>query len=168
MKTILLALALKLLSLSLPGQHLPATHPIMVRADEAAKAISEKVALVYGDLSAEEQEKRARVAYVWAFHESGWQANPKGSNDQGAAAGLFQVHVMSVPKGVLPEGFTASGIRADIGMGAEAGLRLIKYLEEKCGSLRAGMTAFSTNGSCPTKGWTITLVTRRCAEAGGC
>ena len=168
MKTLLLTLALHLLALALPGQHLPATHPIMVRANAAAKAISEKTVLVYADLPLAEQEKRARVAFTWAFHESGWQANPKGSNDQGSAAGILQIHVASVPKGVLPDGFTPAALRADVAVGAEAGLRVIRHLEEKCGSLRAAMTAFSTNGACPAKGWTVGLVTRRCAEAGGC
>jgi hypothetical protein len=103
---------------------------------------------------------------TWGWHESGLQANPKGSNDQGGACGIGQVHVASMPDGEL-EGLTCAELRSDLRKSVRAQMLVMRYFEWKCGSLIAAMTAYSTRGECPTKGKTIPLVVRRMKEAEG-
>ena len=167
MKPALFALAKALVALAF-GTTLPASHPLFARADAGAEAVAAEVPGVYGDLSAAEQERRGRVAMVFGFHEAAWLANPPGSNDKGGACGWGQVHLDAFPKGTFPAEMTCAAIRSDLRTSVRAHLIAMRYFEDKCGSLRAGLTAYATTGACPKAGYTIKLVARRCSEAGGC
>ncbi len=169
MKPILAALVLRLIAL----MGVPAGHPIYARVDAAAEVVAGEVAVVFPELSAAEQEKRARISVVWGLYEAGLQADPKCSpgtakadcNDGGKACGWGQVHVATLPPGVLPATMTCAAIRADLRTSVRAQLLVIRHLEKACGSLRGAMTAYAT-GACPAKGWTIRLVRDRFKLAG--
>lgn len=164
MKPILVALVLHLLAL----RGVPATHPIYARVDAAAEVVASEVPLVFPTLSAIEQDKRGRVSIAWGFWESGLQANPTcppsvakaDCNDGGRACGWGQIHVATLPTGVLPPEMTCAAIRADLRTSVRAQLLVIHHLEKACGSLQGAMTAYAT-GRCPAKGWTIRLVSDR-------
>jgi hypothetical protein len=168
MKAALFAVAVHLLDLAFPKAHLPPTHALVTRADEAAEVVAAEVPEVYGDFSQAEQEKRGRVAIVMGYFEAGWQANPKGSNDMGTACGFGQVHIELFPKGTFPPEMTCTAIRSNLRTSVRAHLIAMRFFETKCGSLRAGLTAYATKGECPSSGWTIPLIIKRCALAGGC
>jgi hypothetical protein len=157
------------------GTVLPPTHPFMVRADKTYDLIY----LITSKLvpNPTERDTWVKIAWTWAGYESGWHPSPKGPNDDGAACGVLQVHVGEVVAALEPDmpGITCKKVRADLALGVEAGLRIMLYFEQKCGSKAAAMTAFSTNGLCPvyenpvTKvkgGWVLPIVKKRCKLAG--
>lgn len=160
-KAIILTLVLGLLRQGgLPdGVTLPDTHPTMVRAAENAAAVETVVEKLVSNPT--ERLAWARIIYVFGYFEASWLANPKGSNDQGSACGVMQVHT---PEKFLP-GATCSAVRKDLALGYEVGLTLMLQLEAQCGSKAAALTAYATNGSCP-KGWILPLVRKRCKLAG--
>ena len=161
MTKLLLAIAVRLLLQAMPGSKpLPPEHPIMVRAAGAAEDLARELEAM--PLSPEERETYGRVAFVWSFYESAWWASPPGSNDKGAACGVLQVHS---PELFVP-GATCGGLRADRRLGYRVGLLAMRHFVATCGGLRAGLTAYSTTGTCPKKGWTIRLVVDRLALAG--
>jgi hypothetical protein len=158
-----------------PGTKLAPDHPVMIRADKTYDTIY----AVASKLTQNPVERDAwvKIAFTWAGYESGWHPSPKGSNDDGAACGVLQVHVGEVISMLEPgmPGITCKKVRASLDLGVEAGLRVMLYFEAQCGSKAAAMTAFSTNGLCPvyenpvTKvktGWTLPIVKKRCKLAG--
>lgn len=164
MKAVLLALAARLIALAIPGSSaLPPSHPISVRADGAADDLVTATLL-----EAEHEPALVRAAWVWSFYESSWWANPKGSNDKGGACGVMQVHVAAVVSaGWVPSDWTCAALRKDRVLGYRAGLRVLRRLVDRCGSLRAGLTAYSTTGACPVPGTPpIRVIVERCAVAG--
>lgn len=161
LKTLLLALVSILLRHGgLPeGTKLPESDPLMIRATANAVAIevvTEK--LVKNPI---ERETWARIAFVFGYFEASWLSNPAGSNDNGAACGVMQVHT---PEKFVP-GATCAAVRKSLALGYEVGLTLMLQLEAQCGSKAAALTAFATNGTCP-KGWTLPIIKRRCKMAG--
>lgn len=129
---------------------------LQVRAEKAAVITVE----VVKGFAFERREPLARVAYVWQGGESGFQENPGGSNDKGAACGPMQVHT---PEKFVT-GATCSKVRADYRLGVLVGVTLIDRLWTQCGSLAGALTAYSTDGKCHT--WVLPIVTRRCKIAG--
>jgi hypothetical protein len=158
--TALSTIATQLIALAFPGLKgpLPNQHPTVLRAQAAAADLVAEVQ----SLPEGERELYARVAYVWSYYESSWLANPSGSNDDGRACGVMQIHL---PELAVP-GATCAKVRADRKLGYRVGLATLHHLVAKCGSMRAGLTAFSTTGQCPKKGMIIKLVADRCAIAG--
>jgi hypothetical protein len=162
MKAILLALLTGILAtMGVPKSvRLPDSHPSMVRYDACAADVVEVVSSM---VPPERVGVIAPIAYVFALKEGNCQANPKGDNDKGAACGVMQTHT---PDLILP-GATCEKVRADRKLGIRVGVTLMLAKEAECGSMRAGLTAYATNGACPAKGWTINLVLERCKLAGG-
>ena len=162
MRPVLLALAVRMIALAMPGAALPPEHPIMVRARGAADDLLEAVAA-----EAEHEPALVRAAYVWSFYESGWYASPVGPNDKGGACGVLQIHVSSLPKGWIPPEWTCAAVRKDRVLGYRAGLRVLRRLVDRCGSLRGGLHAYSTTGACPAPAAPpIRVVLERCKVAG--
>ena len=136
MVKLLLAIAVRLLLHAIPGSK-PLPPDHPIMVRAAGAAADLALELEALPLTHEERETYGRVAYVWSFYEAAWWTSPPGSNDAGAACGVMQVH--------SPELFVPGAT---------------------CGGLRAGLTAYSTTGLCPKKGWTIRLVVDRLALAG--
>lgn len=129
------------------------TAPVASRAQLAAEAVQRSAARV---CAPGDREACARIAFVWAAYESGWYTNPPGSNDDGKACGVLQVH--------LPAD-RCKAARASLDVGFDEGLSLMVSLRAKCGSWGGGLTAYSMKGECP-KGWVLPLVVRRMKLAG--
>ncbi len=139
------------------SQPLPATHPLVRRIDAAAVAVAREAEAFPLPV----RERFARVTFVMAGFESGWQANPKGSNDLGSACGALQLHD---PQLHYKAGVTCAMLRADLALGLRAGMAVIAALAQKHGSLAAGLTAYATDGT--YHGWVLPLVAQRCKLAG--
>jgi hypothetical protein len=129
------------------------TAPVASRAQLAAEAVQRSAARVCAPA---DRETCARLGFVWAAYESGWYADPPGSNDDGKACGTMQVHLF---------GDRCKAARASLDKGFDEGLSLMVSLRAKCGSWASGLTAYSMTGECP-KGWTLPLVSRRMKLAG--
>lgn len=163
-------LGVALLAAQIGGTELPPENPYRVRYDAAAIDAARASFQECADLGESGMERCGRVAIVMGHFEAANEANPKGSNDNGGACGVMQVHVSEVPKGWLPETWTCAALRADRELGYRAGLRVVRRLEDKCGSLGGALTAFATNGECPIdktgKPYVIMLIKARCAKGG--
>lgn len=152
-----LALAAKLVGLPLAE-----SHPVSQRALAAYEdvlAAEDKLSVPAG-----ERARWADRLFVWSYYESSWLANPPGSNDDGRACGVLQVHVGELPPGVLPPKWTCARVREDRVLGYEAGALLMRHLIVKCGSVEAGLTAYATDGACHT--YVLPLARRRIQLAG--
>lgn len=152
MKTILIKLIAGLI-----GLMLPASDPAVVRASAAADDV---IVVVQKRVEPAHREKWARILFAWGYYEASWWANPKGSNDQGAACGVMQVHN---PEKYL-DGASCARVRADRQLGFAVGLELLLKLEKDCGSTAGALTAYSMDGAC--KPYVIPLVASRCKKAG--
>jgi hypothetical protein len=150
-----LLLLIPAISLMLGAPTVPG--PLRARAEAAAKITVD----VAQSFPLERREQLARMAYVFQAAESGFVADPKGSNDQGAACGAMQVHTPYK----FVEGATCAKVRADYRLGVLVGMTLMNLLWDKCGSPAAALTAYSTNGQCPGT-WVLPVVSRRCKIAG--
>lgn len=161
MKSIYVLLGAALL-LKTYGVILPITHPDRVRVEAAASDLATAM-----ELEGVSDVKVGKAAFVWSWYEAGLWADPRGDNDKGSACGVGQVHVASMPKGLLHPSWTCAALRADRVLGYRAQLRVILHLRTQCGGdLRGALTAYSTTGTCPKPGWTIRLVKARCETAG--
>jgi hypothetical protein len=157
---------------------LPDDHPVMVRARDAAKDVTRAVVRLVAakQLPLERAAQWRANAYLWSFYESSFYANPPGSNDKGAAAGVMQLHVAALPpevkdavRAVLPNvPLTATSLRASREYGYLVGLTLLLYLERTCGSRLGALAAYSTTGACPTSGIPSIVVSRCAMIPGGC
>lgn len=165
-------LGVVLLASQLGLSDLPSDNPYVVRYDAAAFEIAQASYEECSDLGEAGMEQCGRVAMVMGHFESANQANPKGSNDKGGACGSMQVHVSSVPEGWLPKEWTCAALRADRELGYRAGLRVVRRLWDKCGSLGAGLSAFAMHGECPPinpatgKRYVLMLIQSRCHKGG--
>jgi hypothetical protein len=113
------------------------------------------------EIPEEHRDALTRVAFEYAGEEAGFYASPAGSNDSGSACGVLQVHWPEVDV----KGATCDAVRADRKLGFRVGLLRMHRLWSKCGSLAAGLNAYSTNGTC-TKQPILSLVRNRCQRAG--
>lgn len=137
---------------------LPENHPVMLRAGSRASEIVEVVeAMVHDD---KEREAWERGLFGWEFWESSWHVSPPGSNDQGAACGVLQIHS---PENIVP-GTTCSMLRKDSKLAVKVALTFLLEREKTCGSKAAAWTAFSWDGACHNT--TINLVKGRCLYVG--
>lgn len=148
MKTLLLALIPKLVGLTLS-----ASHPVTVRASTAADHIA-------AALAAEGVPEAARAAwsyraFVMAYYESSWTVSALG--DGGAACGYLQV---TTPEKWL-KGATCASVRTDGVAGMRVGIAVMRMLIDRCGSVKAGLTAYATDGACHP--WVAKEIVRRCA-----
>jgi hypothetical protein len=137
---------------------LPDTHPTMVRMRECAA----DVVAVTDLLPVEKRATYAPIVFVFANLEGGCYASPAGSNDNGAACGVMQIHE---PQKIIA-GATCEKVRADRRLGIRVGVAAFTWWEHECGSLADGLSGYAT-GHCPPKGKPIPLVRKRCALAGG-
>lgn len=151
--------ALVAITTALLRMALPKTGALADRAQSAAADLELALA-VESEPSSRDRDRR--LAWVWSYYESSWRTDPEGSNDQGAACGVMQVHASELV-GVLPAEWTCRKLRTDRVLGYRAGLRTLHHLETKCGSLEAALGAFSGNGTC-ARGFG--LVHRRARIAG--
>lgn len=136
---------------------LPETHPLLRHAYAAAQILAEETAGVDPAM----RSPFARMVFTMAGFESGWQANPKGSNDLGAACGALQLHDPQIH--YRPD-VSCTMLRKDLRLGLRAGMAVIRALTAKHGHLAAGLTAYATDGT--YKGWILPEIARRCALAG--
>jgi hypothetical protein len=83
--------------------------------------------------------RTAELMLVMGFFEAGWSANPRGSNDEGRACGVMQVHT--------PDPAKCAERRASLSAGYRAGLRTLKKMLELCGTINGAVAAFAS-GSC--------------------
>jgi hypothetical protein len=150
------AALLALLPALLGTPALPASHPFNVRANAAADDLI--AAMVAEGIPEGDRETWGRRAFVWSFYESAFTRDALG--DAGASCGYMQV---STPGKWLKDA-TCDSVRKDGVAGYRVGLRVMKLLIDKCGSVRAGLNAYATNGECKT--YTIGLVLRRMKIAG--
>ncbi len=178
MKTALVAMALALVALFVPGAKthpLPDDHPVVLRATSAADDLVAALDLEFPgdgtDSDALRREEYARASYGWSYYEASWLANPygrpdgsvaPGTNDGGLACGVMQPHVGEIRAlptwaGVVP--WTCLQVRQDRVLGYRAGLRVLLELERRCGSVCGALTAYSTDLSC--KPWTAAVVVKR-------
>jgi len=160
MKAILMALVITLL----PFKPEPEGE-VMKRAAKAAEAAAYIVSYRIGDVknptnALRQRETWARIMFVFAYYEASWYASPKGSNDEGRACGVLQVH--NPEKYVT--GYDCKSVRGSLEKGFDVGLALMMRLEKQCGSKKAALTAYATDGACHN--WTLPLVVKRCKEAG--
>lgn len=165
-------LGVALLAAQVGTTDLPTDNPYVVRYDAAAIDAARASFQECGDLGEAAVERCGRIAFVMGHFEGANEASPKGSNDKGGACGVMQVHVDVVPEGWLPAEWTCSALRADRELGYRAGLRVLRRLEDKCGSLGGALTAFATHGECPKKNpatgkpYVLMLMQARCHKAG--
>lgn len=134
-------------------------HPIVERAISAAADADAAIRVVSPSMSAEEREAWTRRLLVWSGFESAWFADPPGSNDEGRACGVMQVHVGSLPPGLLPASYTCASVRKDRVAGYVVGLVVMRHLVKTCGGIESGLTAYATGGCHPS--WHLPLVVRR-------
>lgn len=139
--------------------------PPAIMARAVGAALDASIAAYESDVGEEDLERLARLAFTWSYFEASWLTSPPGHNDDGAACGVMQVHPAE-SKGVIPPEWTCARLRADRVLGYRAGIVVLRAAIARCGSWTAGLTAYSTNGACPAKGWTIALVPQRCKAAG--
>lgn len=158
---ILRSIVLKILFLAYPGTKQPQLPALDIARGESAIQDLDHAFTRLGS-SEEERTILAPIALVWSYYESNWFANPKGSNDQGSACGVMQVHQPWIER----PGTTCQDLRSDRILGYEIGILRLQDFITKCGSVRGGLTAYSTNGQCPKPGWAIRLVVNRCKIAG--
>jgi len=154
MKAILLAMLPALTGF--PSTVLTPSHPFSIRASSAADDLIAAVAaegIPEGD-----RATWTRRAWVWAYYESAFTTDALG--DAGASCGVLQVNA---PEKWIA-GATCDAVRKDRVLGFRVGLRLMKHLIDKCGSVRSGLTSYATGKDCPT--YTIGLVVRRMKIAG--
>lgn len=156
MKALLLAL-LPLLT-HLPSSALPSSHPFVMRASSAADDLAQALEEEKAGEGSIDRATWTRLVFVWAYHESAFYTDAVG--DGGASVGVMQVQT---PEKWLA-GATREKVLKDRVLGFRVGIRVMRELVKKCGSLRAGLTAYATDGSCKT--WTLPLVTRRMKIAG--
>lgn len=140
---------------------LPENHPLMTRAESCAQDV---LTVVKSRVQPERQDVWARVLFTFAELEGGCLASPVGFNDAGRACGVLQVHN---PEKVI-EGATCEKVRKSRKLGLEVGLVLMMQLTDQCGSIGEGLTAYAMYGACPSQGYVLPLVKRRCKMAGGC
>lgn len=143
--------------------HLPESHPWMVRAHGAAsdlRAATERLD-AEGKIPAGELARWEAIAYVFSFYESGFQADPSGYNDAGSACGVGQAHMVEKVDPTL----TCALVRTDRKLGYRAMLLWLLKFEAACGSRRAALSAYATDGRCHT--WTPKVVAWRCAQVPG-
>ncbi len=134
--------------------------PLQLRAEHASEAALAVVEQLPASVSADHRLSYAKLLFVWSGYESSWYASPPGDNDKGAACGIMQIHT---PEKWVP-GATCEKVRASAHLGYVVGLTVIRQLEAKCGSLVAGLTAYSTDGACHN--YVLPLVRKRCKLAG--
>lgn len=132
--------------------------PDAVAARASGALVDAEAALRAEGLDGEKLEVWSRRLWGWAYWESGWHASPAGSNDNGAACGVLQVHG---PERLL-EGATCAAVRKDRVLGFRAGYRMLVELVDKCGSVERALGAYAT-GQC---GGAPMLVRRRCKALG--
>lgn len=166
MKTILLGLLTALLpTMGIPkGTKLPDTHPVIVRAAEAAL----DVAALFEDkdisarIAPAEREAWARMVYVYHAKEASFFADPKGYADDGNACGALQLWKQYFPKGITCEAAKKSRY-----LGLKAGLTVALDFRDKCGNHTIG-EAWSAYGPgfCPPKGIVFLTASQRCKIAG--
>ena len=136
----------------------PEHHPAMVRASARADEILEVVESMVAN--PEQREAWTRSLFGWGFWEASWYVNPPGSNDDGKACGVFQIHS---PERIV-EGATCEMLRKDGKLAAKVALTLLLEREKACGSKAAAWTAFSWDGACHAQ--TLTIVKYRCLRLG--
>ena len=164
LKTSLLKLVPFILAVSSAGvtkkkpEPLPETHPVMIRADARAAEIVEVVEAMVPDRV--QQDVWERSLFGWEFWESSWFVSPHGSNDDGNACGVLQIHS---PEKILP-GATCEKLRKDSKLAVKVALTFLLEREKTCGSKAAAWTAFSWDGACHKE--TIDLVKNRCRYVG--
>lgn len=147
-------------------------HPLMRRAAGAARdlRLATDALVAEGILPKAERDAWERDEYTWSFFEAGWLTNPNGSNDLGSACGVGQVHLGDVPAAMLgPDARkdACAFARKDRVYAFRTMLRVLLAFESKCGTRRAALAAFSTDGACKT--WEPSVVKERCALVpGGC
>jgi hypothetical protein len=157
MKALILALAPVLIHFTLP-----ASNPVMIRADKATDAIM--TALDQNGVKDDATKlQRGKRMFVWSYYESSWYADPKGYNDKGKACGVGQIHVESV-KDWLPADWTCEKLRKDMVVSYRAMDIVMERLIKKCGSVRAGLVAYATDGACHD--WYLPVVKQRCKLSG--
>jgi hypothetical protein len=154
MKAALLALLVALFHV---GEMTPS---IETRATGAAQEIVTIVNERLPDAPTEERLGWASVMFVWSRYESMWFADPSGYGDARRACGTMQVHN---PHKYI-DGATCEKVRKDRKLGFQVGLEVALYLTKKCGSRGLAMSAYSSDGSCPTT--VFPLVAKRCKLAG--
>jgi hypothetical protein len=134
---------------------LPDTHPMLRHALDAAPIVAEEASM-WPEAT---RIAAARMVFTMGGFESGWQADPKGSNDDGGACSFGQVHS---PERYLP-GATCAVVRKDLRLGIRVTFAVVALLTQRHGTMAAGLTAYATGSY---KGWILAEVTRRCALAG--
>lgn len=137
---------------------LPPSSPFMVRASSAADDLLEALQRE-GVPEGPERDVWARRAWTWAYFESAYTTDALG--DAGKSCGVMQVTSTGL---ALLKGATCESVRKNRVEGFRVGLRTMKERIDACGSVRSGLTAYATDGSC--KAWTIGLVLRRMKLAG--
>ena len=150
MKALLLAMLPALTGI--PASSLPPSHPFSVRASSAADDLIAALA-AEGVPEGAERDTWARRAWTWGVFESALTRDALG--DGGVACGYLQV----VNPGLWLKDATCTSVRKDGVAGWRVGLRVMKHLIDRCGSVRSGLTSYATGKDCPT--WTIGLVVRR-------
>ena len=132
------------------------THPFMVRADRAADHLIE--AMEREGIPEGHRALWGKRAFVWAYGESGLTVDALG--DAGASCGYLQAQT----PGKWLTGATCDSVRKDGVQGFRVGLRLMKMLIDKCGSVRSGLSNYATGVECPK--WTAAIVVKRMKLAG--
>jgi hypothetical protein len=140
-----------------PGELTPA---IETRATGAAQEIVAVVNARLPDAPPGDRMAWARVLFTWSRYESLWFADPRGWGDAGEACGVLQVHH---PEKYI-DGATCARVRADRRLGFRVGLEVMLATTAKCGSRGLGLSAYSSDGTCPTS--VFPIVSRRCLRAG--
>jgi len=81
---------------------------------------------------------------IQSWEEGGFQASPKGPNDNGSACGVTQIH-----KEVIPEGMGTCGeLRASRVKAIAASRKVLAGKIELCKSVRGAVGAYMTGGKC--------------------
>lgn len=135
---------------SLLGMQLPASHPVALRAESAAR----DVVVAVEELPESERETWARLAFVFAFYESAWMTAAVG--DGGRSLGVLQVNSMWLGS------YSRADVLKDRVLGFRLGIRTMRRLVSECGSMSAGLGAYAS-GQCNGAAF---LVKRRCKLAG--
>ncbi len=144
--------ALMELALGLPNAH----YAPRARIEHAMSAIVEVSQerdfepLPLGGSREENTHGTARLIATWSFFESGWNVGALG--DGGQSCGVMQTNRMWTP---------CARARSSAKEGYRAGLRVLAYYLNRCGTLARALGGYAT-GECTTG---VQLVKRRCALA---
>ena len=148
--------ALALIVAALAAKEPGSTELLTQRGNQVAEAAME-VSTGEHKFLGKDEESRAAILTVWAYHESRWNACAVG--DSGRSIGLMQVNRVWIGSA------RAKKVLCSAKEGMVEAMRILDTLADKCGTPRRALTAYAT-GRCVSGKGVNSFVESRWAQAG--